>query len=97
MECILVENDAMSMNIKSAEAHELARELAAVEHISVTEAVTMSLREALARRRAEAVTAERLTKMRRISARFAELEGAQSGPSLWQVAEDLYDERGLPR
>lgn len=87
----------MSMNIKSAEAHDLARELAAVEHTSLTEAVVISLREALARRRAEHVTAERLAKMRAISSRFAELERAESGPSLWAINEDLYDEMGLPR
>ncbi|MFM7144805.1 MAG: type II toxin-antitoxin system VapB family antitoxin [Actinomycetales bacterium] len=38
----------MSMNIKSPHAHALARELAALEHTTVTDAVTLSLQESLA-------------------------------------------------
>lgn len=88
----------MSMNIKSPEAHELARELAALEHTTVTEAVTISLREALARRRAEDVAVTRLARMRDISARFAERERQDPGVrTLWEINEDLYDSRGLPR
>jgi hypothetical protein len=87
----------MSMNIKSDEAHRLAREFAALEQTSMTEAVVISLREALARRRAEGVKAERLARMRAISSSFAELERNQEGPSLWEINADLYDEVGLPR
>jgi hypothetical protein len=87
----------MSMNIKSDEAHELAREFAALEHTSMTEAVVISLREAVARRRAEAVTAEKLARMRAVSSSFAELEREQGGRSLWEINADLYDEAGLPR
>ena len=93
----LVENGVMSMNIKSAEAHDLARELAALEHTTVTDAVTMSLREALAIRRAEATKSERLARMRSIADRFSEIAQTQSGPTLWQVNEELYDDEGLPR
>ncbi len=94
----LVETAAMSMNIKTAEAHALARELAALEHTTVTDAVTLSLREALARRRAEESAAARLDKMREIADRFAELERKDPGAkSLWEINEDLYDELGLPR
>ena len=39
----------MSMNIKSAVAHQMARELAAVEGTTVTDAVTGALRLALER------------------------------------------------
>ena len=86
------------MNIKNAEAHELAKELAALERITVTAAVTLSLREALARRRGEESAAARLAKMRDISRRFAERERQNPGAkSLWEVREDLYDEGGLPR
>jgi antitoxin VapB len=88
----------MSMNIKNPEAHALARELAALEHTTVTEAVTLSLREALARRRAQDVAAARLAKMRAISDRFAERERQDPGArTLWEINEDLYDERGLPK
>lgn len=93
----MVENRLMSMNIKSVEAHALARELAALEHTSVTEAVTISLREALAIRRAEGVKAARLARMRAVADRFAEIERTRTGPSLWQINEELYDDNGLPR
>ena len=86
------------MNIKNAEAHELAKELAALERITVTAAVTLSLREALAPRRGEESAAARLEKMRDISRRFAERERQNPGAkSLWEVRKDLYDEGGLPR
>jgi len=86
------------MNIKNVEAHVLAKELAALERTTVTDAVTLSLREALARRRAEKSAAARLEKMREIADRFAELEREDPGTrSLWKVNEDLYDELGLPR
>lgn len=41
----------MPLNIKNDEAHELARELSDLTHTSITEAVTLSLRESLARER----------------------------------------------
>lgn len=86
------------MNIKNPETHALARELAALEHITVTEAVTISLKEALARRRAEDAAAAKLTKMRAIADRFAEIERQDPGAkTLWQINEDLYDEMGLPK
>lgn len=86
------------MNIKNPEAHELAKELAALERTTVTAAVTLSLREALARRRGEESATARLAKMRDISRRFAERERQNPGAkSLWEIREDLYDESGLPR
>lgn len=93
----LVETDPVSMNIKHPEAHAMARQLAELEHTTVTEAVTVSLREALARRRASEVTEGRLTRMRELADRFDAELSAHPGPSLWDVSEDLYDERGLPR
>jgi len=94
----LVDHASVSMNIKNVEAHVLAKELAALERTTVTDAVTLSLREALARRRAEKSAAARLEKMREIADRFAELEREDPGTrSLWKVNEDLYDELGLPR
>ena len=83
----------MTMNIKSKAAHDLAKELAALEHTTVTNAVTMSLREALERRRAEVVAEQRRTRIHEITEQIR----TNPGPSLWTVTEDLYDERGLPR
>lgn len=86
------------MNIKNPETHELAKELAALEGTTVTAAVTLSLREALARRRGEELAAARLERMRDISRRFAERERQNPGAkSLWEISEELYDESGLPR
>lgn len=86
------------MNIKNPETHELAKELAALEGTTVTAAVTLSLREALARRRGEELAAARLARMRDISRRFAERERQNPGAkSLWEISEELYDESGLPR
>lgn len=87
----------MAMNIKNAEAHDLAKELAALEHTTVTDAVVISLREAISRRRAAAAAETRLAKMRAISDRFADELAKTPGPSLWQINEDLYDELGLPK
>jgi antitoxin VapB len=88
----------MSMNIKSAEAHDLARQLAALEDTTVTSAVTMSLREALARRRADQRTKDRLEKMRPLADAFANLEEQDpTTRSLWAINADLYNEHGLPR
>jgi len=59
----MVKNYDMAMNIKSTTAHDLAKELAAIEHTSVTQAVTLSLREALDRRRSQEIADQRLAKI----------------------------------
>jgi antitoxin VapB len=84
----------MGMNIKSAEAHRLARELAALTGESLTGAVTEAVRERLARVRRErdADLAERLRAIGRDAApRFKEPWRSTDHGEL------LYDERGLPR
>ncbi|MUH46736.1 MAG: hypothetical protein F2793_09515 [Actinobacteria bacterium] len=63
----------------------------------MTNAVTMSLREALARRRAEVAAKQRRARIHEIADRFTEQIRTNPGRSLWSVTEDLYDERGLPR
>jgi len=83
----------MGMNIKSAEAHRLARELAAETGESVTAAVTLAVRERLERVRRERQAdrvAERLLAIGRDCARLLQ------GPPI-DHAELLYDERGLPK
>lgn len=87
----------MTMNIKSAEAHALAKDLAALEHTTLTDAVVISLREAVARRQAEGTAKARLERINSLAARFAEIDRILDGPSLWEINEDLYDENGLPR
>ena len=84
----------MSLNIKSEEAHRLARELARLTSESMTIAVTKALRERLDRlRRAEAVAlADRLLAIGRdCAARLKEPYRSTDHGDL------LYDERGLPR
>lgn len=84
----------MSLNIKSEEAHRLARELARLTGESMTAAVTEAVRERLDRlRRDEAVgLADRLLAIGKDCAvRLKEpFRSADHG-------DLLYDERGLPR
>jgi antitoxin VapB len=88
-----VDTAAVSMNIKSQEAHDLARRLAEREGTSLTDAVTIALREAIERR--EADDAALLAEVKEIAARIR----AKLPPGLTseQALADLYDEDGLPR
>ncbi len=86
----------MSMNIKSAEAHELARELASLTGESLTEAVTAAVRERLERvRQTDAHTRSRADVLLDI--------GRDTAPRLTEQTltvehgDLLYDEAGLPR
>lgn len=87
----------MSMNIKSAEAHALAKDLAALENTTLTDAVILSLREALERRSEERAAQRRIDRVQRTLQLMQERVREASGPSLWEINEALYDERGLPR
>lgn len=87
----------MAMNIKNDEAHSLARELAALEHTTVTDAVTMSLREALERRRTPAAQQRRRARVEQLVERLQRQAKQLGGKTLWDIADDLYNERGLPR
>ena len=81
----------MALNIKSQEAHRLARRLADLTNRSMTQAVTEALREAVARRAPAAQSRRDL--LDRISRHAAELPVLDDrGP------DDIlgYDERGLP-
>jgi antitoxin VapB len=84
----------MGLNIKSEEAHRLARELARLTGESMTAAVTEAVRERLERvRRREAIgLADRLLAIGKdCAARLKEpFRSADHG-------DLLYDERGLPR
>jgi antitoxin VapB len=81
---------AAHLNIKSGEAHKLATELAGLTGESLTSAVTLALRERLARERRRAdLIAARLLK---IGSQYAAL--ADTGRSPGQILG--YDEHGLP-
>jgi len=85
----------MSMNIKNRETHELARELAALTGESVTEAVTVAIRERLDRIRDQAGAEARIRRMEELSKSIA----SRMSPELrnLDIDEYLYDERGLPK
>jgi antitoxin VapB len=86
----------VSLNIKNPETHRLARELSDLTGESLTEAVTLALRERLARMRSteDQVKARKEALMaigRDIASRLSpEVRAIDHG-------DLLYDERGLPR
>lgn len=79
------------LNIKNPEAHRLAKELAAIEGTTLTEAVTRALEAALKehgiRRQARHQVLQGLV----ASAR------AHGTPAAMSAFDDMYDEAGLPR
>lgn len=83
----------MGMNIKNPEAHALAREIAAREGLTVTEAVLRALREKRAALDAAELThEERVRRILDFGRRFGERHPGGSSDT-----SDLYDERGLPK
>lgn len=85
----------MPLNIKNDKAHELARELAELSQTSITEAVTMALR--------EAVEARRSRKSRLKEARVEDLISIAENTGRLSVLDDRsaeeilgYDGRGVP-
>ena len=84
----------MSMNIKSKDAHQLARELATLTGESLTAAVTEAVRERLdrVRRPHETKMAEQLLEIGRDCA--AHLDPASR---IIEHGDLLYDDRGLPK
>jgi antitoxin VapB len=86
----------MGLNIKNAEAEHLARELAEVTGETITEAVTIAVRDRLEHVRDRSSTvARRAASLRAIAADASGrwLEEQRTG----DLARFLYDERGLPR
>jgi antitoxin VapB len=84
----------MSLNVKHPQAHQLARELAAITGETLTDAVTTALRERLARERAarEHGLTERLLEIGRDCAGRLKPPFAAGDPG-----DLLHDEAGLPR
>ncbi len=83
----------MALNIKNPETHALAAELAQRLGVSLTEAVTLSLRAQLAKV-PEAAEAGRAEEMAAIARRMAARIGAAGLPDPGDL---LYDARGLPK
>lgn len=81
----------MSLNIKHPEAHRLAKELARRRAVSVTQAVTDALREALDQ---EPMSHDRFEKAQALVREIREALPPEA--RAFNVA-DLYDEQGLPR
>ena len=81
----------MGMNIKNEEAHRLATQVASIYDETITEAVTVALRERLAK----AMTQDRLEKLRILAQEIAvQMPKAMTRES---VDSMLYNELGLPR
>ena len=85
----------MSLNIKNPETCRLASELARLTGETMTGAITVALRERLAREKRERSVEARVQKLRTIAERCAKLLGP--GPSAVEHGDMLYDERGLPK
>ncbi len=82
----------MALSIKTAEADRLARDLAARTHESITDAITVALRERLAR--VEAEDASQRTKFHRDIRDLVARARAADDP---RPAESIeWDEHGLP-
>jgi antitoxin VapB len=82
----------MALNVKSAEADRLARELAAVAQESLTEAVTIALRERLDRIRNQQQS-DIVARLRRLSGWYTALPVQDS-----RTPDEIigYDAHGLP-
>ena len=85
----------MSLNIKNDETCRLAGELARLTGETMTGAITVALRERLARERHERSVEARIRNMRATAERCAKL--LAPGPSASEHGDVLYDERGLPK
>jgi antitoxin VapB len=84
----------MALNIKNEEAHRLARELARLQGVSLTEAVITALKDAV-KLAQDAGTERRIyDRALRISSRTASFIREQNRDF---TTDDLYDENGLPK
>jgi len=89
----MVERQNMSLNIKNEETCQLAREVAGLEGVTITTAITVALREKLERlKRQRSGLAERLVALGRECAAHLD-ESVRSVDH----GDLLYDEWGLPR
>ena len=84
----------MHLNIKNNEAHRLARELADLTGVSLTDAVTEALRDQLARETRRRGAGRVPTELMELGRQYAALPDADT-----RSADEIlgYDENGLPR
>lgn len=85
----------MGINIKNEETCRLASDLAQLTGETMTGAITVALRERLARETSERSAEARVQRLLAIGKRCAAMLG--DGPSAVEHGDFLYDERGLPR
>ena len=85
----------MGLNIKNDETCLLARDLARLTGETMTGAITVALRERLARERRRRDLDGRVDELLAIGRRCAESLGP--GPSAVEHGDLLYDDRGLPK
>ncbi len=85
----------MSLKIENEETVQLAHELASLTGETVTEAITVALKERLERVRHDRIVEERVQALRAISERTARM--LRDGPSAVEHGDLLYDECGLPK
>ena len=90
----------MRLTIKNQEARRLAGELARLTGATMTGAVTVALRERLARVQAGQTAATKkasFEELMELSRRSGEFFGGTNGPGSTDHGDWLYDEDGLPR
>ena len=85
----------MGLNIKDEETCRLASQLARLTGETNTGAITIALRERLAREQRRGSAEARAGELRAIAERCASLMGP--GPSAVEHGDLLYDERDLPK
>ena len=86
---------AVGLNIKNQETCLLARDLARLTGETMTGAITVALRERLAREKRRRDADSLARELHAIGQRCASLLG--SGPSAVEHGDLLYDEHGLPK
>ena len=85
----------MGLNIKNDETCRLAGELARLTGETMTGAITVALRQRLAREKRLRNADARVEELLAIGRRCAEL--LEPGPSVVEHGDLLYDDRGLPK
>jgi hypothetical protein len=90
----------VSVNIKNAKTTQMIRELAALQGVSLVEAVTEAVREKLEKQKAEREAGAKPKKSRYdLLMEFADeyTKGVENPIHSWDVNALLYDENGLPK
>ncbi len=85
----------MGLNIKNDETCLLARDLARLTGETMTAAITVALRERLARERRRHDLNARIEELLAVGQRCA--ESLEPGPSAIEHGDLLYDDQGLPK